>query len=303
MRTLLAWAQLVRLPNVFTAWADIFLGGLVTGALFSQPTVFVCILTATTCFYWAGMVWNDYFDLEIDRKERPGRPLPSGRINVRTAMVFGIALILGGLAAAFTADVLQNGEQKISLLIAVVLVTAILGYDGGLKNTLMGPSAMGACRFLNILLGLSMAGTYPAGWGLLLATVVGLYIAGVTWFAYAEAEISDTTSLKGAACIIGFSLILALMVPGLAATLDGEVTTWIGFPYLLACFSFYVGMALWWAIERPEPLRVQRAIKRSILGLVILDAILASSLIGSAGLFLVVLLLPGMVLGRWVYST
>ena len=36
---------------------------------------------ASTLLYWSGMVWNDYFDLEQDRKERPGRPLASGRIT------------------------------------------------------------------------------------------------------------------------------------------------------------------------------------------------------------------------------
>ena len=31
--------------------------------------------------YAAGIVLNDVFDYEIDRVERPGRPLPSGRVS------------------------------------------------------------------------------------------------------------------------------------------------------------------------------------------------------------------------------
>src|SRR5271170_6826191 len=72
------YAQLVRLPNTFTAMADICLGALAAGILLERWPVFVCLLVASTLLYWSGMVWNDYFDLEQDRKERPGRPLASG---------------------------------------------------------------------------------------------------------------------------------------------------------------------------------------------------------------------------------
>src|SRR5262245_28722487 len=80
MNRLLPYAQLVRLPNVFTALADIALGALVTAALPAHWPAFVLLLLASACLYSAGMVWNDYFDLEQDRRERPFRPLPSGRI-------------------------------------------------------------------------------------------------------------------------------------------------------------------------------------------------------------------------------
>ena len=46
---------------------------------------------------------------------------------------------------------------------------------------------MGLCRFLNVLLGLTVA---PPGFWLAahLALVVGLYVVGVTWFARTEAS-------------------------------------------------------------------------------------------------------------------
>jgi 4-hydroxybenzoate polyprenyltransferase len=57
------------------------------------------------------------------------------------------------------------------------------------------------------------------------------------------------------------------------------------------------------AIAKPAPQRVQAAVKRSVLGLVLLDAILATGLIGLAGLALVILLAPAALLGKWIYST
>src|ERR1700719_4023050 len=85
----LPYAQLVRLPNVFTAMADIALAALVTGSLPGQLISFLLLVLASSCLYCAGMVWNDYFDYEIDLKERPLRPLPSNRIPRPTAARIG----------------------------------------------------------------------------------------------------------------------------------------------------------------------------------------------------------------------
>ena len=75
------------------------------------------------------------------------------------------------------------------------------------------------------------------------------------------------------------------------------------FPYLLVAFGFYLGIPLWTAIQQPTPKPVQMAVKRAVLGLVVLDAILASAVAGTAGLVLIGLLVPALYLGRWVYST
>ena len=75
------------------------------------------------------------------------------------------------------------------------------------------------------------------------------------------------------------------------------------FPYLLAVFGFYVGYAVVRAIQNPVPKRVQTAVKRAVLGLIIYDAILATGLAGISGLGLLILLVPAYFLGRWLYST
>jgi 4-hydroxybenzoate polyprenyltransferase len=313
MRSLLPYAQLVRLPNVFTTWADIVLGLLVTGGFWvgegesrafrwTRLGAFFCLLIASTLLYWAGMVWNDYFDLDEDRRDRPGRPLASGRIPIQTAVTLGIALLGGGVLFSLLADLQADSIRFVSTSIAICLVVAILLYDGSLKDTMLGPTTMGACRFLNILLGLSVIGDFPPVWGVLLALVIGVYVAGVTMFARTEATTSDATDLKTAAIVIGVSLLLALAVPALAHA-RAESSTSPLFPYLLVAFAFYVGLAVVPAIKSPSPAKVQPAVKRAILGLVLLDALLASSLVGTLGLFLAILLLPGVFLGRWLYST
>jgi 4-hydroxybenzoate polyprenyltransferase len=263
------------------------------------------LLIASTLLYWAGMVWNDYFDLAEDRRDRPGRPLPSGRVPIGTALLLGIGFFAGGVLFAFLADLQADTLRFVSTSIAICLVMAILLYDGAVKETWMGPFVMGGCRFLNILLGLSVTGEFPPGWGLLLATVVGVYVAGVTLFARTEATISSANDLKTAAAVIGASLVLALAVPALAQAraVNLNIDTSLFFPYLLVAFAFYLGLAVIPAIRSPAPNRVQSAVKRALLGLVLLDALLASSLVGSLGLFLALLILPGIYVGRWLYST
>ena len=90
-KSTLAFLQLIRLPNVVTAAADSLAGWLlVTGSL-SAPGRWLPLLAASMLLYASGTILNDVFDFEIDRVERPGRPLPSGRVSRR------IAAWLGGL--------------------------------------------------------------------------------------------------------------------------------------------------------------------------------------------------------------
>ena len=309
----LAYAQLVRLPNVFTAMADIGMAALVAGALPAHTGAVVLLLLASSCLYCAGMVWNDYFDLEQDKRERPFRPLPSGRITPRTAARLGMALFAAGVGFAMLAGLLTESFREAPLVLSVLLVVAILLYDSVLKRTAGGPLAMGTCRFLNVLLGLSAVPGAINSVGVLLALIVGLYIVGVTWFARTEAIASNQRDLVTAAGFMVAALVLALVVPAAGKPVPRGGDSLLGFlqiglgqflfPYLLVAFAFYVGWPVVRAINNPQPEHVQAAVKRCVLGLVLLDAILAASLAGTPGLFLALLLLPASALGRRVYST
>jgi 4-hydroxybenzoate polyprenyltransferase len=296
--TLRAYAQLVRLPNVFTAMADICLAALASQALPGRWLAFVLLLLASSCLYCAGMVWNDYFDVEQDRKERPFRPIPSGRVSPRAAALFGAGLFAGGMVLALLAGLAEGSGAP--LLAAGVLVGAILLYDAWLKRTPAGPLGMGACRFLNVLLGLTLADQLGGGWGIYLAFVVGLYIVGVTWFARTEARLSSQRALVGAALVMLAALLLALPLP---VRLEPGTSSPL-FPYLLVGLAFLVGIPAYRAIARPTPAHVQAGVKRALIGLVLLDATLATATpAGTAGLILLLLLPPVLYLGRWIYQT
>ncbi len=299
--TLLAYAQLVRLPNVFTAFADIGLAWAAACALPSPPwPIYLLLMAASGCLYMAGMVWNDFFDIEQDRRERPFRPLPSGRVSRSAAALLGTALLVTGIGLAALAGWRDDGWQRQPVVVAGILAVTILLYDSAAKRSWLGPPAMGACRFLNVLLGLSVvddASLVPIRWHL--ALVVGLYIAGVTWFAKTEARESSRTALTGAALTMLAALLLGLLLPVWLKPASSSPA----FPYLLVGFGFLVGIPVCRAVRDPAPKHVQAAVKRAVLSLVVLDATLATGLIGWPGLLLLFLLPPAFYLGRWVYST
>ena len=71
--------------------------------------------------YAAGVVLNDYFDLDIDRVERPERPIPSGRIHAGRAATLGFGLLVVGFALAAAVGVASAIVALLSSLGAVAL--------------------------------------------------------------------------------------------------------------------------------------------------------------------------------------
>src|SRR5262245_13263667 len=120
----LPWLRLMRLPNVFTAIADVAMGYLFVHRTIDSAAALACLLAASASLYTAGMVLTDAFDFDVDAKERPFRPLPSGQISVAAAKALGITLLVVGLALGWLAGYLPSAIAALpwrSGLIATVL--------------------------------------------------------------------------------------------------------------------------------------------------------------------------------------
>lgn len=292
----LALAQLVRLPNVFTAFADILLAASVVG-LYAHPDKLALLLAASGCLYLSGMAWNDFFDRHADAQTRPTRPLPSGRVRPGTAVLIAAVLMVVGIACA----VVAGWPEPTVGVVAGVLAGVIVLYDAVLKHYWVGPLGMGLCRYLNVLMGCLAVPLVP-GQEVVpfhVAGVIGWYIVGVTWFARTEEGRSNRLPLILAAGVMLLALVSAATLP---LRFDPGQTPFY-YLYLLAGFGFVVGLPVATAVHTPTAKNVQRAVKRCILGLVLLDAVLACLFVGWPGLLIVLLLVPALLLGRWVYST
>ncbi|MFC9220528.1 SCO3242 family prenyltransferase [Streptomyces hygroscopicus] len=138
------WAELLRISALFTVPGDALAGAAAVGRGPNRGTALaVC---ASLCLYEAGMALNDWADRDIDAVERPGRPLPSGRIAPAAALAAATGLTAAGLACAAAAG-------RPALATATALAGTVWAYDLGLKNTLAGPPTMAATRALDLLLG------------------------------------------------------------------------------------------------------------------------------------------------------
>src|SRR5207248_2772048 len=146
---ILPWLRLMRLPNVFTAVADVAMGYLFVQRWVTDGLVLGCLIAASACLYTAGIVFNDVFDHKIDAQERSFRPIPSGQIPLSSAGSLAGILLIVGILLGWITDILPRSQGEIpwrSGFVATILGLSILVYDGLLKNSKFGPLAMGACR-------------------------------------------------------------------------------------------------------------------------------------------------------------
>lgn len=289
--------RLLRLPAVFTAWADPFLGYALTHNSLVDWGPLLLLVISTSCLYLGGMVLNDVCDYELDKQERSERPLPLGQISLKFATTLAAGLLFAGIAFAAAVG-------TTSLLVAVPLVVAIVLYDRWLKRTPFGPLGMGACRSLNVLLGASHGTAIP--WPdepliLGIAALMGLYIVGVTWFARTEAQISSRWQLSGAALTIVASII------GLAGLLlsHSSLSPAVNTVAMLFVVLFTVARRLVGGIFDPQPATVQAAIPMLLFSYVMLAAttVFWSTNTPEYGLATAALIVPSALLARVIKMT
>ncbi|GAA1274360.1 SCO3242 family prenyltransferase [Streptomyces javensis] len=149
MSTLRDWAELLRVSALFTVPGDAVAGAVAAGMRPDGRTLRA--IGCSLCLYEAGMVLNDWADRDEDARERPHRPLPSGRIRPATAL--GAAFGLTGAGVALAAS-----TGRPAALVSGALAATVWAYDLWLKHTSAGPLAMGVARGLDVLLGATAAG-------------------------------------------------------------------------------------------------------------------------------------------------
>jgi UbiA prenyltransferase family len=242
--------ELVRAPAALSVPGDALAGAVAAGTL-GRPTV--GLAAASVCLYWAGMAANDWADREIDAKERPERPIPSGRVAPATAFAVATGLTAVGLALAGAA-----GGRR-ALAVAAPLAGAVWAYDTAVKGTPAGPAAMAACRGLDVLLGASTG-------RLRRAVVPALTVAAHTYTvtALSRREVNGSDPALPAATLAGTAAIAA------AAALSRRPAPWwrrIGAAALAGWYGTNYGVTQVRAIARPNAGQIRAAVGAGITGL------------------------------------
>lgn len=298
-----AWLQLLRLPNVFTAVADVVMGYLVVNRGEVPSIANLAVLAViSVLLYLSGMVLNDVFDAEVDARERSDRPIPSRRVSLNAATRVGWGMLTTGLILAwilsYTANYWPPG------VVATLLAACVLLYDGALKRTRLAPLIMGECRMLNVLLGMSVM---IVPWGkaeILIAIGIGVYIMGVTIFAQTDARISTRTRLTAGLIVLLSGIAILAGVPWLTAERPPLAVVSLGWYVLWFALALIIGRRCTMAVFEPLPKRVQMAVRNCVHSIIVLDAAVC---VGYAspywGFAVLSLLIPTMLLTLWLNAT
>lgn len=256
--------KLGRVSNLPTVWTNALAGIILAGGVLTDVRL-GAILISLSLFYIGGMFLNDAFDAEIDAKERPERPIPSGLVSLRSVFIWGYAMmaagvgILGWIGLSF-----EGGTGFWPVLSGLALAFFIVLYNYNHKGNPLSPFVMGMCRVLTYVTAATCFVVPPPspvfiGAGLLLA-----YLIGLTYTAKQEnfGKVENLWPLLflGAPVIFG-----ALNAMGNIVLL----------PFWLL-LTVWVMVALFF-VKRRGPGDIPRAVVSLIAGISLIDAVLIAN--------------------------
>ncbi len=259
-QSLTPYLLLGRVSNLPTVWTNTLAGATLAGAAVA-PGRLILLALAFSLLYAGGMYLNDAFDRDIDRRERPERPIPSGRVRAGSVFAIGFALLAVGVLTVAAAALGPTGGGLGAVASGALLAGVITGYDAWHKANPLSPVVMGLCRVLVYLTAaLAVAGRIgPAVWGG--AAVVLSYLIGLTYVAKQE-NLTEVRNLWPLA-FLGAPFLYAwrsLLDAGAGAILYLALLGWVIFAVSL--------------LVRPGRRDIRRAVVSLIAGISLLDALL-----------------------------
>jgi hypothetical protein len=291
MNKILAYLQLMRPANVITAIADIMMGFSVTLPAFyiaseysgffyiENSSPLLLLILSTSCLYAGGVVLNDVFDAELDKIERPERPIPSGMVEKKYAAQFGLLLLLSGMLAGFY---VSDTSGYLAMAIGGLAVL----YDSFSKhNAILGPLNMGACRGANLMLGMSaIPEVLYEFWYLGFIPLV--YIAAITVISRGEVNGGQRPPL-----ILAILLYLIVITSIFTLAFSSTYEFYHSLPFLIL-FAGLIFPPLLKGFQTLDPLDLRKAVKAGVISLIVMNAAMAAAFAGWQYAVLILFLFP-----------
>jgi 4-hydroxybenzoate polyprenyltransferase len=287
---------LVRLPNLFTLPSNVLVGYFMVSSMAMTSYVQILLLvTISILLYCVGLILNDLCDYSIDKKERPDRPLASGKVSRRAAIGLVVTFSTLALALSFIINIT-------TFVISSILLITIFGYDKILKKTGAGPFTIGAARVMNVLLGASVdfgnIGSYPQF--IILTFVLSMTFVYVSLIGFiSRYEVhgfpKDSKLLLIPAIVAAIIFLIVLLSFAGLFKYESLIT--------LVFFSFIMGITFY-KFQKNDSVGIQRIVKNMIMSIIVLDSTFLSGIVGiEIGLVVMVLLAPLLILARKMYMT
>ncbi len=164
-----AYLQLIRIELAFAAGVCVVLGGIIASG---KSIHFLQLGLGFFCaFFIAGSanILNDYFDFEVDLKNAPNRPLPSGIVSKPEVLIFSSATALLGLSMSLAISLY-------AFLVCLFLWALSFLYNRKLKETgLPGNISVAICVASTFLLGALIVGD-PWNKYVLLISLIAFFV-------------------------------------------------------------------------------------------------------------------------------
>jgi 4-hydroxybenzoate polyprenyltransferase len=271
----------MRPANIVTSVADVLAGIAISGYFLSVdqeflPVFLLCL--STIGLYGGGIVFNDVFDADLDRIERPERAIPSGAISKKEATLLGIILLCIGFLAAFAFS-LRSG-----IIAFLILVFALVYNKFSKHHAFLGPLNMGVCRGMNLLLGVSIVSLSLQSL-YLLGLIPLIYIFSITMISQGEVHGSSKKKLYFGAFL--YEIVIGAIL--YAAFLQQNIFYAALFVVL---FAWMIFKPLFAAIKDPVGKNIGKAVKAGVISLILMDAAWAAAYGQIFFAMLIAMLLP-----------
>ena len=124
-----AYFKILRPLNCIISAVAVFIGFSVANLAvqFTMPLLLAMIAAFLIC--GAGQAINDYYDAKIDKKIRPEKPIPSGKVNAKAVFAYSAILFIIGIALSYFINIY-------AFFVAIVSAFLLYSYAAKLKKTL-----------------------------------------------------------------------------------------------------------------------------------------------------------------------
>lgn len=284
-----AWLEIMRISNLPTVVSNAIAGAAVGAAAgwgidgvtiwHEMPEHLLWSIAAPPLAYVAGMILNDAFDARIDARERPARPIPSGRIRRLDAFAVGFALL------ALSAVVSRLSGSALALALTLALIGGVVLYNAVHARSAASVLLLACCRALAALIPLTAFHGQPMRWTLVtiaLPAALGLWTVALSLLARGEASTQPGPRARAGpldlsiagffTCITGVAILAGHLVtqtpPSLVLT--GAVA-------VIALIASIAARRAWQRM-RADPRETPRSIGRFIACIALIDAIFVTAL-------------------------
>ena len=295
---------------------DIVAGYVITASInFNNINYFdLLVLVFSSIFlYIGGLITNDLFDLNEDKKHRISRPLASGNIKISTTII--LAILFFGLGILMTFFL-----KSTTTIISCILILLILSYNYKLKNGPLRPISMGSIRSINIIYGSSSNDYFYNNFNfgpnngiffaqfinlIIIIIAVFIHIYTLTLLSKRETE-QENKELKEK---LNLNRIYKNYVFSFIILFSADI---IFIPDKIAFFSFFLlFMSIITILFYKRIVKggynhhdIQFLVKNMIILLILLDSIFIAGTLGFyEGLLISCLLIPCIIIGKKMYMT